>query len=518
MLPDVSSMTQTVTANKVPWWRCALIAMLPAAIVLAAIALLFGAGPRRFVPLWSDEVVYWNEAAVFGEAGFQGGYITIQEETAAWQPSRFGPHGPAFAVFHGAIARAFGWRPYSAFLVNLALVTVAALAWVRGVRGGTSAAAVVVVATFWPLLLYLPTNMQEPAHFAFAFLFALSLDRIDRSRGAAWAWTIPLLIAAALVRPSWMLMLLPLGWRAARRRGITGIGVVLAVTAAACAAAWMTFDRMASPSPQNTRVLTSAWMESAPAAIAAVRATVAENLTQYVALREESPQIVLRYFLAVFIATLSVRWWSSRKQTDRRAEALEVALVTLVPVLVLVILAGQVESWRDFRVLTPHLLVALLVLATRGGRERWLWAATLVLLPVYYAGFVAFHGERFSFDAQRLEAMHDATAATMPFVPGADPWTNTLLVHADLLQAPLVAIPRGIGVSYVFDWDNLAPPVRSRYLLLRIEDLMRLRTKVRLTPIATTPLGTIYRNEGSGTASASALTSPEGLEASLGPR
>ena len=481
--------------ERATWWKCAVAALLPAAIVLAAIALLFGAGPRRFVPVWSDEVVYWNEAAVFARAGLAGGYITIHEEPAQWQSSRFGPHGPVFAVFHGAIARAFGWRPYSAFLVNLAVVSLAALAWMRGVRGGRSPAAVLTVATFWPLLLYLPTNMQEPTHFALAFLFALLLDRAARDGRPSYRRAIPLLIAAALLRPSWMLMLLPLGWRAARRRGAAGIAALLVVSAVATGAVWVVFDVIASPSPQNTRVLTSAWTESAAAALAALRRTVTENLTQYVALREESPQIVLRYFLALFVVVLGSRWAAIRKRSDESAATLEVAWLTIVPVLGLVVLAGQVESWRDFRVLTPHLLVALLVLATRGGWERWLWTATLVLLPLYYNGFVAFHRDRFAVGTTALAAMHEATAAAMPFVAGADPWTNTVLVHAELLQAPLLGIPRGVAVSYVFDWDNLESPVRSRYLLLRPQDAHQLATKARLTALAATPLGTLYRND-----------------------
>lgn len=492
--PPHSHARGPAAAVRAPWWRATLLALLPAGIVLAAIALLFGAGPRQFLPIWSDEVVYWNEAAVFAEAGFEGGYITIQEEPARWSVSRFGPHGPAFPVFHGVIARALGWQPYSAFLVNLVLVTLAAFIWARIVPGAASLAGVFVAATFWPLLLYLPTNMQEPTHFAFAFLFAAALGAAPGR--ARYAWTAVLLVVASLVRPSWMLMLLPLGWPYARRRGVPGLAALLAVTAAACAAAWTIFDVTASPSPQNTRVLTEAWADSAAAAFARLRAIVAENLTQYVALREESPQILLRYFLALFVGLLGFRWAGARTRSPERAETLEVALLAIVPVLVLVVVAGQVESWRDFRVFAPHLLVVLLLLAVRGGWERWAWVATVALLPVHYNGFVAFHGERFTADPRPIVAMQAATEQAVPFVDGADPWSNTVLVHSDLLQFPLLGLPQGIAVSYVFDWDNLGVPVRSRFLLLRPADEEQVRSKVKLTPLVDTPLGMMYRNDG----------------------
>src|SRR5687768_18094280 len=104
---------------RAPLWQCALLAIVPASIVLALVLALFDAGPRRFLPFWTDEVVYWNEAAVFGDTGFGGGYTVIQEEPARAAFTHFGPHGPVFPAFHGAIAAVWGWRAYSAFLVNL---------------------------------------------------------------------------------------------------------------------------------------------------------------------------------------------------------------------------------------------------------------------------------------------------------------------------------------------------------------------------------------------------------------
>src|SRR5688500_4277323 len=202
-----------MAAGRRAWWRCALAALLPAAIVLGLVALLFKAGPHQFLPIWNDEVVYWNEAAVFAEAGFHGGYVTVHEEVAAAEFSRFGPHGPAFAIFHGSIARLIGWQPPTAFFINLVVVSIAAFAWVRGTGAGTSPAALLLLAGFWPLLLYLPTEMQEPTHFALAFLFALAIARQwDAPGPLAYVWTALLLTAAALLKPSWALLLLPLGW------------------------------------------------------------------------------------------------------------------------------------------------------------------------------------------------------------------------------------------------------------------------------------------------------------------
>jgi hypothetical protein len=69
------------------------------------------------------------------------------------------------------------------------------------------------------------------------------------------------------------------------------------------------------------------------------------------------------------------------------------------------------------------------------------------------------------------------------------------MTHADTLQPPLVGLPHGIGISFVLDWEDLPIPPRSRYLLLREEDEPQVVPRVRLTRLAETSLGVLYRND-----------------------
>jgi hypothetical protein len=487
-----------VTSKRPAWWRSALAALLPAGIVLVLIAVLFRSAPQHFLPVWSDEVVYWNEAAVFAEAGFDGGYVTVHEEVAAATFSRFGPHGPVFAVFHGSLARIVGWQPPTAFFINLVVVSLAAFAWVRGTAAGTSPPALLLLAGFWPLLLYLPTQMQEPTHFALAFLFALAIAR-DRDRAGArtYTWTALLLVAAALLRPSWALLILPLGWRHARRAGPRGIGVLLFATLLASAAAFALFGTLASPSPNTVHAVTEALTEEPARVPAMVIGSTVRNLEAWFGFGEDKPpEVVFRYFTALLIGILLVRCTVWRPDASAAADALEAALLAVAPVFAFTVLIGDVESWRDFRLIAPHVLVALLLLVSHTRWERWLWAGTLVLLPLYYRQFIEFHEGRFTGDRDAIAAMREATATVIPFVPDASPWSNTVAVSADLLQFPLLGVPRGIGISYVADWLNHTSDVRSAYVLLHPADRMEAEKVVKLEPLVETPLGTLYRNAG----------------------
>ena len=480
------------------WWRCALAALLPAAIVLGLVAVLFRAGPLQFLPIWNDEVIYWNEAAVFAEAGFEGGYVTVHEEVAPAAFSRFGPHGPAFAVFHGSIARVVGWEAPTALFINLAVVSVAAFAWMRGSVAGTSPAALLLLAGFWPLLLYLPTQMQEPTHFAIAFLFALAIARQwDAPRIPTDLLTAVLLTAAALLKPSWALLLLPLGWRRARRAGPAGLVVLVLLTLVVSAAAFRVFGTLASPSRNAVPALISALREAPSRVPALVLNSAARNLRAWFTIGEDQPsEVVFRYFTALLVAVLFVRCTLTRPRAPVHSDALEAAFLTVAPVLAITLLIGDVESWRDFRVIAPHVLVALLLLVAYTRWERWLWAGTLVLAPLYYQQFVEFHEERFTSDAAPIAAMRNATAGVIRFRPGAPPWTNTVAVSAELLRFPLLGLPRGIGVSYVVDWLDHASDVRSAYVLLHPADRQEADMVVRLEPMVETPLGMLYRNVG----------------------
>jgi hypothetical protein len=481
-------------------WPAAAIALLPAAIVLLLTASLFKAAPWAFLPVWTDEVAYWNEAAVFTHAGFDGGYITVHEQTPSASFSRFGAHGPSFAVFQGAIGRIIGWQPFTPFLINLAVVSLAAFAWLRATGAAHSVAAALLVATYWPLLLYLPTGMQEATHFALAFLFAVAIERVSTgTRSSTWIWPAILVAVSALLRPTWALMLLPLGWNRARRGGPVAIAGLVAATIVLAVAAYGSFDLLASAGYQNNlRRVAEAWTDSPENAVAmTVNRAALNGRLLFTTTEDEPPEIAFRYFLVSFVVILLARWFMMRRgwSGPRPAAVLELALLAVIPVFAVVLVFGEVESWRDFRILAPHLLVALLLLAVRGGWERWLWMATLAVAPIYVSEFVEFHEERFTASHAPISAMGEATRPVLPFRRDASPWANTVLVHAESLQYPLVGLPAGIGVSYVADWANLPDSVQSHYLLLRPADREEIGARLPLTPLADTPLGVLYLNE-----------------------
>ena len=104
-------------------------ALLPSLLTLGFAAVLWRGVPGDFTPLWSDEVLYWNEAAAFLRAGFHAGYITVAEVAAPAAFSHFGPHGVGYAMLYGLVGRLIGWHANTQYLLHLLVIPLCAGAW-----------------------------------------------------------------------------------------------------------------------------------------------------------------------------------------------------------------------------------------------------------------------------------------------------------------------------------------------------------------------------------------------------
>ena len=472
-------------------------AFAPALVVVTAIVLRFDAPPTDFLPIWDDEIIYWNEVTGFARAGFDTGYVSVSGETPPAAFARFGPHGPAYTIAYGSLARIAGWQPPSAFIVNLLLVTAAALLWLAGRAEQVDWSDAVLVATFWPLLLYLPTHMQEPMHAAFALALAAAAWRLRTSTHPwrIWVWAAPLLALAALSRPTWAFALLAVGWPQAHRRRF-GVPLLAVATVVFLLVAQALFSWLSTPYPNPQRDFVLEAQMSWEAALALLRRTTVQNVRLFFrSSNGEFAEVVFRYAVIAVLAVLAVLAWAKRSSAHAADTGLaRAACAALAAPLALAFGFGQIEAWRDFRLLMPHVLFALLLGGAIVRPVRFVWFATLLFVPSYWTTFVEFHDQRFPDRHERLEEARAAFAPAIAYQPGANPWDNTVLADARALETPLMAIPPGVSIAYAVDWDDQPMPPKARYLWLRDRDLEEIGRPLRLSPLAVISSGTLYRN------------------------
>jgi hypothetical protein len=165
-------------------------------------------------PFWNDEVIYWNEIACFARVGFEGGYFVADERPAPARWCHFGPHGPGFPIIYGLAARVFGWETTYGSRFNVAVLILAAVAWLCLCRPDFKrlALATFLLATFWPCIYHVPTMMQESLHFGIALLLAGLIHQGLKNHTKQSRNFVSVLLAvavASMIRITWCLVLIP---------------------------------------------------------------------------------------------------------------------------------------------------------------------------------------------------------------------------------------------------------------------------------------------------------------------
>jgi len=476
-------------------------------LTLVLVKVLFGVSISAFRPVLSDEITYWHEALTFSRVGFHGGYYTLGEVTNPSGITPFGVHGPGFPILYGLFGAAFGWYRHSVVVLNLLAISIAAWAWtaLSGLSSGRLVLSGLLLLTFWPMVFWAPTGMQEALHhagaIAMAGLFAYMLRSAEQTRGRRLAHAAGWIVLAVLsyIRPSW-LILFP-AWALVTTRGANRTAKIAAVAGSLIAAAVIMTAYNRTVAPFSTGFF---FLKALDLSIGgrAVVDNLSFNLRRTVNVAEYHPLELLhrlQYWGVLVAATvLAVR---AVRRDDARESATHLTLVVGVmsTALALMLLLYTLTNWAEQRVLSAFLLFGALLLVAARTRAPLVLAAALVVSNlatsgVFLRGFDDSRREQFVWDRRGVYALQDALSGRVVYRQDQSRWCNTLL--ASQYPPYLIAVPAGIGISVVREPDQMHLPPRSHYLLL--DSLTDFRGALRLEAMATLPYGTLYRNLDSG--------------------
>ena len=476
-------------------------------LVLALVHAFFGVPISAYRPFYNDEVAYWHQAFTFSRAGFHGGYYTLGEVTNPSGFTPFGPHGPGYAVLYGTFGALFGWHRHTAVVLNLTAIAAAAWLWVSVTRAGIPRLllATVLLLTFWHMLFWAPTGMQESLHQAGAIVlagcFASALGPTRRWWITALGWiTVAML---SFIRPSWMI-LLPL-WAVATTRGSSRVMAVATVTASLFVggAILYAYSRTAAPYEEGFFFLRAT-------SLAVGAQSVLDNVRTNI-LRLRSPgefhriELLERYqYSALLLATVVTSvgaMWKRREQAQRLTHGstphLVITAAALAVALSAMLLLYQFSNYAEHRVLSAFLLFgAMLCLSAPGWIGPALATAIavsgIVSAPASLADLEDAWRPRFVWDRHNAAELEHALDGAIRYQPDASRWCNTLLTSQYPPQ--LIAVPGGIGLSVIRNPEKMPLPPRSRYMLLDAPVLAGFTHPLHLEPIATLPYGTLYVN------------------------
>jgi hypothetical protein len=302
------------------------------------------------------------------------------------------------------------------------------------------------IATSWPLLLAIPTTMQETLHVSFAFLIA---SGILRKRN--WL-TLAVIVVASLVRVTWALALIP--WATLFIGHVTKkrfVGI-LALAASGVFILFLISRYLSSPYPGYA----ADFFAHLPFLVGVER-----DLSQYILPNLLGFPFEKSFFLdevqRVEIIALSVAGIIGAFYRKWEYLFLSVSLVcVLVPV-------AALYPVHAFRILYPHLLLASLVLLGLGRLE--LIKILIILHLALGLRFIDFFRDQHS--ARVRTPVPEALECNryMQYDPAApDAYANTLLIPIDAASNQWLTLPRGIGVSVVL--GKYLPHHKSKYVFL----------------------------------------------------
>lgn len=493
---DQSSQGAPVASNR--WCERGLMLLMVCAPTLAVLALIrwkLGASLGEFEPAWNDELGYWHEALSFASRGWDSGQYSFAEAPARAAFSPFGTHGPVLAVLWGMVGRLVGWKAVTPVLFNM-LSLIAGSAWVAmGVRNRGLVAA--VLCTFWPMLLYVPSAMQETFHCAVALVLAGGLMRVLESTATRSTIVITsvVLVIASLMRSTWAFVALPWIWMLVEERPFRvralwlGCGLVFVLVCVLLGMWWSAPYGLAFL-PQ----LTQAWGQDIGKGLALFWAHFCFNwhaLTIGLPFDHLLEKMFRLQVLVVLIAGSVIAWRAGRvwKVDDW------LPLVLLVPMVVVVTGFYDVHDWRFCRTMAPVLLIVLLVLAARGHRTAVLLAAAVSLAggPAFVTQFAKTHTDHF-LSPTGSGLFQERYGSRLTYDPAAGRWGNALLVTSNEMGPYMAAVPAGIGIGFALEWKHVKKPWKSRYIFMSEKEAQKPDAATDLKLLVKGEMGNLYEN------------------------
>jgi hypothetical protein len=471
-IADIVAPVRRPSGTLAPLAAALCIAALPALVTAMAVWFLLDARFEHFRPVLNDEVYYWHQIATFAKAGTNGGIYSIEEQAAPF--FRFGMHGPFFPMLYGSLAGSIGWYRHSAPLFNLAWLGVATLTALALARPAPRYAAIfaVALATFWPLPFWAATGMQESFHHGVGIIVGGALAAVIAGRRprAALAVAAIALIVASLVRPSWALLLPVVGGLAAgpstRKRDVAA-GMLLAAVVGA-GLVWI-YARVVAPDPGGFAFLRMGTLDTFTAS---ARDNIAANVRRLQDVGDDFDGLELlhraEYLYIVMAAALSAVALTVRRR-GRDAVPWLIHLVNVGGIAIAMVTLYQLTNQTEYRIVSGHLLATVVALLLAQRRLGVAVAGVVVVANIAAAGLFAdsFRDNRtasFGWDPRPLRVFEEVVAPRLRYDPQAPAWCNTMLTSE--YPPEFIAVPPGIGISFIREWERQRVPLRSRYLFL----------------------------------------------------
>ena len=466
----------------------------------------------------NDQNEYWHQVATFNAVGFNGGYYTHLEKPAIITASRFGVHGPFYIFILGLLAKLTGWTYATPIFYNMFFLALGffLFAWFSKLNNKQIVLAGLAMSFFPPVLLYLPSAMQESANQMMAMVFALFLGiaLTQQEKTKPWIkWSAFLFtIITAFSRASWSLLLFPLSalflpknFKSQVAGFIASIGCMGIIA--------IVISIFITPGnntlTQAIGQFTTGWRNG----LLHIFETVKGNMDLFLTISSPT-QLAFRiqYWLLLFLSlAFSIYYWNRTKRNAGK-NALQnnnfnISLLILIIVLPIVLWSFTLYFIKnDIRFIAPYILLTVFLLIYQ-NKEKWgilFILVNLLVFPDLLQRFSNPVSNNFIYSKQQVAETKQIFEKIIQYQPDQpNGWCNTILLPVTLYDYRIALIPPGIGISYVLDnngIDRIPFPAKSKYILITPRQLKEIGPQdlIHLEESAEFSDSTLFINKASG--------------------
>jgi len=371
--------------------------------------------------------------------------------------------------------------------------------------------------TYWPIWLYLPTTRVEGLLYAIAFALAGLFSRLIAPKKSPFVIIILstfMIFFAGSMKISWSLLFISFigiligdySWKDLLKfflLAIIPIGIVV-----------LYFNLFVSPYPFIAYEIIPALGQGQLNQLIPIIKNTLENLRYFFSTRDTPIYLLLRYQL-VWVLIVSVVDFSkiikprdqSTSPKSNNISYLNASNLGLVLIFTLVI--HTIHAGKEYRLWAPHLLLTLLILLF-SSRQRLVLGVIISNLIFLFSFGNTFYTERYSnflTDYSNIAEIQSTISEHIVYQPVENHWCNTLDVSrysSEITWGPwMLSLPDEFGITSILNWDEFYhKTLRAKYILLEPEYIQDhypyLFSNTNLEPITETPIGTLYFNQDSG--------------------
>lgn len=484
----------------------------PFLIVYFLVHVIFGKNFTDFIPVSADGRAYWHEIATFVEAGFNGGYYSIDEHIAPLSFSHFGPHGPMVPVLFGIMSKFLGWEIYSAPIYNIVIFTASLFVFKALVKPEKRHIPYLIwfILTVYSVYWMATTNLMEVLNQSFAVVLAGIFTVLLRDNGNCSKkfkiWSFIFIIFISLFRYSWAVISLPFFLLIIRDPKVkdfiksTVAAVFLTFLMLKISNLWTSmtysfFTDIFSANPIDAfEIIFTRLLRNIEVLFAARVPPMVHGLTW--------PYMLLIILLLIFELRYIFRDRIQSASTDNEAMVTTrkerfLHLYFLAPVFLLNLFLYDM-SWSIYRVIAPYFIISMLVLIimNRTKLVTLFLVINMFMMPTFLMMIKNYRSTHYlgTKNTHFYEVQKQLSRVFVFDKSTRNPWCNTILTSLDVFST--TAISPGIGISYLRNLSIVDErKLKSKYIVLDDKSYAAIKDKANLQLLGKTIVGLVSINK-----------------------